>query len=226
MIKIIKAVTLDGHLNLLAREIIRRFHSDNTFYVFRRDLSTGLVEYVADIPLSLRPVTPADIRTLLDLRSPPLNSNEVMERLRLSRLIKSDIQTCYVAVTQDNVPCHMGWLIQASDNDKLEGLFGGGIPPLADDEVLFEGGFTLEKYRRKGVQRWVVSKFLEKATELGARWVLSFVRSSNTPSLRTNQRTGFVTYLRRDDKWRFFRRTIVFSMLDEIYPVSTVTHRD
>ena len=53
-----------------------------------------------------------------------------------------------------------------------------------------------------------MSKISEKAKDLNARWVLTFVAQDNIPSLKGCYKAGFKEYLLRSDKWfihPFFR---------------------
>lgn len=199
---------------LLFQEIRRRLYSDTIYYVLRRDLTTN-----ADIPepkihLTLRKLRQEDIPKLFNVYTQGLSIKEIWERIRILRMIKSGIKTPYVAVTNDNEPCHIAWLIDSGENEKLQSFFHGAIKPLASDEVLFEYVFTLEAYRGLGIQPWRSLKFTEKSAELGARWALGYMKSTNESSLKNARRNAFEPYMIRTDKWRLFHRKTEFKLLN------------
>jgi len=133
-----------------------------------------------------------------------------MERIRLLRLLKSGIRECYVAETEDKIPCHISWWINSTQNQEIKAFYKEGVFPLAPDEVIVEGAFTLEAYQRKGIQRWRRFKFFEKSLEMGARRVINYVRHDNIPSLKSCASAGYVLFMIRRDQWRFFRRSFSF----------------
>jgi hypothetical protein len=61
-----------------------------------------------------------------------------------------------------------------------------------------------------------MASIAERGTDLGARWVLTFVGTENTPSLKGCARAGFSTYTRRLQEWRTFRCRTSFRPLDQL----------
>jgi GNAT superfamily N-acetyltransferase len=202
--KILKSLILNGNAGLI-HEIKQRLLSDNLFYINRRDLTLPFTQYHNKLPLALREVQRDDIPKLLNLDTPGLASEEIIERIRLLRMLQTGIRTCYVVVTDDNKPCHMAWLIESTENKKIQIRFHGRILPLAPDEVLFEDAYTLEEYRGLGIHEWRISKFYEKALKLDARWAINYIPHSNIPSLNAARKVGFIPFMLREDNWRFFR---------------------
>jgi hypothetical protein len=211
-IKII-SIILKGHVNLLFRELRRRFYSKDKFYIFRRDVTLPIAEHKAKTPVTLRQLRNNDIQKLLDLDEPRLSSNEVLERVRRLRMLKSDFNKCYVVVTPNDTPIGMGWLIDASQNKKIQAFFNGGILPLASDEILSEGGYTVKSYRGQGIQRWRICEFLRKAMQSEARWVIGYFNITNNATLNTLKKNGFEPYMVRNDKWRLLKRYSIFKPL-------------
>ena len=196
------------------QEIRRRLFSDTAYYVLRRDLTTKANILEPKIPLTLRKLRQEDIPKLFNVFAHGLSTKEIWERIRILRMIKSGIKTPYVAVTDNDEPCHIAWLIDSGENEKLLSFFHGAIKPLASDEVLFEYVFTLEEYRGLGIQLWRSLKFTEKSAELGARWALGYVKSTNESSLKNARRNAFEPYMIRTDKWRLFYRKTEFKLLN------------
>lgn len=52
-----------------------------------------------------------------------------------------------------------------------------------------------------------------KVLDFGARYVLTFVHADNIPALKGCQRAGFAPYILRHERWRLFRRSVVFEAL-------------
>jgi hypothetical protein len=202
---------------LFFKEIKRRLYSNIIFYVLRRDLRIHVDMPAMKINVSLRELRKDDVPKLINIYEQRLTSQGLWERIRILRMINSGIQTPYVIVTDDDKPCHIAWLIDSAENEKLESFFHGGIAPLADDEVLFEFAFTLEKYRGLGIQVWGGRRFVGKGAAMGARWALAFIRSTNETSLK-NARNTFKAYMIRTDKWRMFRCRRDFKSLPPNFP--------
>ena len=59
-----------------------------------------------------------------------------------------------------------------------------------------------------------MASIAERGTDLGARWVLTFVGTENTASLKGCARAGFSTYTGRLQEWRAFRCRTSFRPLD------------
>ncbi len=194
-----------SYLRIIPFELRRRLYSTSVFYGFKRNLSNPLIIKPPGIKLSLRKFHPDDARTLLQPKffMPPEVIREYVIR---QRMLKADIQTCYVSITQKGLPCHMQWMVRAGENEKLQALTRGGLPVIADDEVLLENVFTLESYRRMGIGLWTVKKLFQMASQSGARKAIVFINKNNSLSIKMALRMGFTPYLLKTDKYRLFSR--------------------
>ncbi len=217
-VKILLSIILKGRFPLIFSEIRKRLHSDIVYYILRRDLTLPLPQPKTNMSLTLRPIQGEDIPKLLSLEAPDLKDSEFLERINLLRILKSDVQSCYVVVTDDGIPCSMAWLILPAENDKIRHFFKGKVLPLAPDEALFEGVFTLEKYRKFGIQHWRRSQFFEKGFQMGAKWAVTYVLNSNIPSLKSVKKDGYEPYIVKKEKWRFFWRKFTFTKLSPQTP--------
>ena len=213
LVKILISVIRGCRFPIIFAEVKKRFYSDIVYYILRRDLTLPFHPPKTNISLTLRPIQGEDIPKLLSLEAPGLSNSEILERINLLRILKSDIHSCYVVVTDDGIPCSMAWLILPAENDKIKQFFKGKILPLTAGEVLFEGVFTLEQYRKSGIQHWRRWQFFEKGAQLGAKWAVTYIRNSNIPSLKSVKRDGYEPYMMRNEKWRFFYRTFTFTKL-------------
>ena len=227
-LQILKSLIRNGHLGLICREIRRRIYSNGYFLLLYREITLPSQIPTPKIHVTLRPIKPEDIPRLLDLNQKGMKDEDVQERIRLLRILKSGIRECYVAETDEGIPCHISWWINSSQNPVMKEFYGGGILPLAADEVLVEGAFTLEAFQRLGIQKWRRLKFFEKSLAIGAKRVINYVRYDNRPSLKSCMTAGYKLFMIRKDKWRIFRRSFIFKPVPEstLYPLENEQIRD
>ena len=208
----IKIIISNGYA--LLSHLIKRLYTNNVDYIMRRDLTLPINATELDSSLELRELRMDDIPKLLD--SSLLNKNPAMalDYLRLWQMLKADIKTGYVAVGADDQPRHVCWLIDSKENVKLKKMFHGCIRPLGDDEVLFERFYTIEKYRREGLQRWSIAKCIERSRAIQAKWAFIYIRNSNNFSLKAAMKNDFMLVMMKIDKWRLFQRQFHYIEVD------------
>ncbi len=207
-----------GHWWRLVRAARLRLHSDYTCLGLRRDARIPFPAPRARIPITVRPLEAGDDLSILCVDAPGLSGEIAFTRLGVARLLQSGISTCFVAIGPDGKPCHLQWLILASENSKLRAEFGDLFPALEADQAMIEGAYTPEPFQRLGVMAEATARIAARAPELGARWVIGFTVEENHPSLKAAMRAGFRPYLRRVESWRLFKRRISFSRLPEGTP--------
>jgi len=218
IIEITKLLLIRGRFSLVFNEICRRLHSNRLQYGLRCDLTKAFQAPQARIHIRIRPFRNSDMPMLFAFKDQTMGDEEVMDRIRRLRMLKSGIQKCYVAVTENEVPCYIQWLIGPKENEKVQQFFNGGFPLLAHNEMLLEFAFTHEAYRGLRIMPSAMAKIAEKGADFGASSIMTFVDSSNTPSLKGSKRAGFVPFMTRRDKWRFFQRKVTFEGLPEGTP--------
>ncbi len=201
----------------ILKKIQSRFYSDHLSYGLRRDLTVPFETPESKIPITVRPLQDHDVPQLFDTDDPQDTGRSNWE-LVYRKFLNADIQTCYVGVTIDNTPCYTQWLVGPHHNDQMQKLFHGIYPRLAVDEALLENAFTLESYRGKRIMPCAMAQIAEKAHDIGARWVVTFVAHTNIPSLKGCERSGFMPYIMRRERWLFFRRQLSFTPLPEGTP--------
>lgn len=207
---------------MLASEARRRFRSERLLYGLRRNLEVPFDAPKAKIDLTIRPLRPLDVRKLLDLRGDTHGSQigaapralRVHVRMQRLQFLEQGVGTCWVAaLSHDDEPCYMQWLIPASDNARIASYFGGIFPRLEPDEALLEYAFTPERLQGQGIMAAAMARIAEQGKTIGARRVITFVDHANGAALKGCHRAGFAEYLQRRDRWRFFRRNPVFEPL-------------
>ena len=194
----------NGYALLL--HLIKRLYTNNVDYIMRRDLTLPINATELDSSLELRELRRDDIPKLLDASLLNKNQARVLDYFRLWHMLKADIKTGYVAVGADDQPRHVCWLIDSKENVKLNKTFHGCIRPLRDDEVLFERFYTIERYRREGLQKWSIAKCIEKSRAIQAKWAFIYIRKSNDFSLKAAMKNDFTPVMLKIDKWRLFQR--------------------
>jgi GNAT superfamily N-acetyltransferase len=190
-----------------------RVYSDSTSLGLRRDLSRPFDKPTAKIPITVRPLASTDDLSALD-PEPDLPADEALSRLAQRRLVGSGLRVCYVAIATDGKPCYMQWAIPATENERMRAVFGNLYPQLGPDEALLEGAYTPTAYRGKGIMGAAMAQVAERAADFGARWVITFVDERNSASVKGCVRAGFVPYLKRHEKFRWFYRQIQFEPIE------------
>lgn len=208
-------LALKGQGGAALKELALHVHSTEKSILLRRNLDVPFETPEAKIPLDVRPFASEDADELLEDNELADSPEATMQRARRKSLIEKGVPTCYVAVTEDGHPIYMQWLIGHEQNDAIQSHFSGGFPILKDDEALLELAFTREDYRGNRVMQHAMARIAKKGTELGAKFVLTFVEADNVPSLKACERAGFSPYAVRTDRWRFFQRHSEFETLPE-----------
>ena len=191
-LKTLILVLKGGELGAVLGELRRRIYSDDVSYCLRRDMTAPFPAPEARIPVTVRPLAEEDLPAI------------IAERPRRLPFLEQSVNTCYVAVTQDNSVAYMQWLIGPDGNDRIQTFFGGRLPALKRDEMLLEYAYTFLAYRGQRMMPSAMAKIAERAPDHGARYVLTFVRVDNIPSLKGCQRSGFSPHMLHTITWRFF----------------------
>lgn len=203
----------NGHFTVFLKEFKKRIYSRSVSVGLQRDLNNEFQAPSAKIDIQIRPLRIEDMDELLDTTiDPSINPRIIANQ---ESMVNAKIPTCYVAVTVNNKPCYMQWLIGYEDNQKIEDHFMGVFPPLKKHEALLEGAYSHPAYRGMRIMPMAMARIAEKATEMNVRWVNTFVDITNIPSLKGCQRSGFKPYLLRKDRWFLFLRTITFHPISE-----------
>jgi len=163
-------------------------------YGLLRDLAQNFAAPAAKIPLAVRPLDERDLPALFGHVGA---ATELAERLEVAwrhAFIEKGARGGFVAIDErSNSPCYVQWVLSARDNDFIKKL--GGFPPLAADEALLENAYTPPAYRGLGIMPAAMARIAERASDFGARKVVTFVATDNIASLKGCQRAGFHPYL-------------------------------
>lgn len=195
------------------RSVGKRAYSTSHSYGLKRDLTLPHETPVAKIPISVRAMVETDVEHILDTHA-DVDSAERWERQTRGRLLEEGIGSPYVAVNEDDEPCYVQWLFSADDNDAVQWFFHGIFPELGPDEALLEGAFTPVKHQGKRIMSAGMSMIAEKAADLGACYVVTFVGIDNIASLKGCERAGFLPYVDRVEKRFAGRRRMEFQEMD------------
>jgi hypothetical protein len=204
----------------IVRKVRRRIHSRTLSYGLRRDLLVAFEPAPAKIPITIRPLVGSDIPQLLGAPRSGNGGHESVEDAERISFLRDNIPTCYVAVTEDDTPCYMQWLMSSEYNDSIQIRFNRVFPLLAPDEALLEDAFTPVAYRGMGIMSHAMALIANQAQAFQARWVITFVEQDNVASLKGCKKAGFVPYVLRDDRWLLFTRKLTWTLLPEgsLYP--------
>lgn len=208
-----------GDLRTIVRKGWRRLHSESVFIGLRRDLSVPFSAPEALISLTIRPLQAGDVDQLLNDDDPGMPGAERLEIASRRQLVAEEIPTCLVAVTADDVPCYMQWLIGPQHNARVQEVSNGFFPVLAADEALLEAAFTPAPFRGKRIMSAAMARIAERGRQIGARWVITFVEHDNVASLKGCERAGFTPYLTQRVSRRLFRRRLTREPVPEPAPM-------
>ncbi|APG28636.1 hypothetical protein A7E78_12745 [Syntrophotalea acetylenivorans] len=218
--KMVFLLLVSGKIGLLGREFKRRLYSNERSLCLRRDLDIPFETPAAKLAIEIRPLHETDVGELLDVHDEGIPGKAVKDRVQRKLFLPEKVPVCYVAVTEDGSPAFMQWLMAATENEKIQEYFCGGVPVLNEDEGLLEFGFTLEKYRGLRIMPHAISEIAKKGRDFGAKYIITFVPEKNIPSLKGCKRAGFSPYMVRVARWRWFRRRCQFKMLPPGTPFS------
>ncbi len=202
-----------GDLDIITKIIRLRLNGVEQGYGLIRNLSEPLRTPRAKIPITVRPLREMDIPIIFERPVSGIKAEDIFERKRRMRLLKANIGTCYVAVTQEDVPCYVQWRLTSDQNEIVRAFFGGWYPPMKEDEMILEYAFTLESYRNLGVMSCAMSQIAETGVDIGVQWVWTYVDIDNIPSLNGCMSAGFQSAMIRRDGWWLFRRKVIFKTL-------------
>lgn len=216
------ALLRQGDFRFIGRYLRQQLWSQHDSFGLRRDLAIPFSPPDAKIPMhGVRPLQESDLPKLFDPDASPTGPDTEGTRTQMS-LVHADIATCYVAITDDDQPCYMQWLIGPGENDKVMRYFKGLFAPLAADEVLLEGAYVPPRFRGLRINSRAMASIAAHGTDLGARWAITYIGVENVPSIRGAKGAGFEPYVLRRERWRFFRRAVTFGPLPNT-PATTST---
>lgn len=127
----------------------------------------------------------------------------------------NQFETCYVGITKNDDPCCRLWIIDDTQNDKLQSAWKDIFPTIKPNEVLFENLFTIPKYRGFGVMPYFMDELCNIAKENGADTAITFGAVNDLSTLRSYSYAGFKPYVVRRKKWFLFKRTVTFEPIPE-----------
>ena len=183
-------------LGLLGKKI----YSQELAFGFKRDLSNDYSKRRALISINIRKYS---------------HDDEIFFEDNMTTGLIEQMQTPYVATNKDGDPCFRCWMLDSSENGKLQEFWEGTFPILSSDEVLIENVFTVPKYRSMAVFPAALCELAEIYKEKGFKFAISFGETTNLNTTRSFAYTGFEPYILRIIKWRFFRKKIQFENIPD-----------
>jgi hypothetical protein len=169
----------------------------------RRDLATPFAPPEAKIPIAVREASESDAFLLFAAPQPDLPPQERRELAWRRKLFESGTPKCFVAVDErDGAPCYVQWLMGPLQNPTIQAM--NAFPVLQPGEALLENAYTPVRYRGLGIMPAAMARIAERAADLDARFVLTFVGQENIASLKGCAKAGFAPYIvRRQTQYAF-----------------------
>jgi len=197
-----------GYWRESLQSLSRRIWSNEVYLGLHHDLAVPFPALTSQVSLSLRPLREGDAASLLQLDRTAPSAADFHTRLSRNRLMEAAIPTCYVATTTDGDPCYLQWLIGPQDFSALQDFTNEWYPPLQEGDLLLEGAYTPERFRGKGIALSAVLHLADEAKSAGGSRLVTFIGEPNVSALRAYERLGFVPFVQRQERWRFFRRSL------------------
>ncbi|GJD73630.1 GNAT family N-acetyltransferase [Methylobacterium goesingense] len=211
-------LTIRGQFSELLPRITRHlrqgFYREHLSFGLRRDIFIPFLTPRAKLSISVREIKDSDIPLLFPAAELTSDGREPDEVRWRKQVIATKLPSCFVAVDEGTgQPCYMQWLTGAAYNSQIQTL--GSFPLLQSDEALLENAYTPSQYRGLGIMSAAMALIAERARDLGARYVITFVDQHNIASLKGCQRSGFSAHLIRRQREYVFGlfRTLQFEAL-------------
>lgn len=167
------------------------------------------------LPLSVRPMTPADVAEMLPADTRGLDRVEQRD-IAMRRHLAAIAPECGYAVVDDRTGrvCYLQWFIGSDRNDAIARL--EGLPQLAEGELMIEGAYVAPAYRGRTVSFAAAMAAMAHAETLGRHTLITFVGEEHSVSMRGVHRMGFRPYMLH------IRRHWLFGLIksDRFRPVS------
>ena len=142
----------------------------------------------AKFPCITVPASPEDMKECFD--NIKLESKDGKYQLLVRKWYhERGFGTPYVTKTLDTKEiCQVSWMITSGDLEQsnLRNLF----PELKENEVMFENIYTIERFRRLGVQASTAHQIHAIRMSKGMLWTKGYVATDNIPELRFGQQRG------------------------------------
>jgi hypothetical protein len=208
--ELIRRLRLQGLLGRLGDDL----WSVKCFYELRCDLRHELPQVErAKIPIEMQPLEARAFKGFSDELKRCDGSNYLKVLLR-TWYCRAGLGTLYVAF-QGDAPVYAQWLSAPDEQRRIPWFLPGRFPALHRGEVLLEGAYTFNEYRRLGLMRDGMAQLLEVARGRGASAVITYVAVDNIPSLRGCADVGFVPNRVRVSTRRIVRWTSNHPVDDE-----------
>ncbi len=101
----------------------------------------------------------------------------------------------FVARTTDNDDlCYFQCVISAEDNERLDKGFRTWFPRLKEGEIIFEGAYTFENYRRNKLAGSVLFDLMEIYRNKGSKRVIGYIDKKSESQLKRTEARGFIRF--------------------------------
>lgn len=203
-------------LQLISRELLRRFYANELDHGLAYDLTTHYPVPVPETPFTIRELTAKDVDVILSSRNGVLNYEELRDRLERILFYEAGIKTGYAAVTLEGTPCALCWLIWPEENAALRSFFHNRLPDLHPDEVMLEYIYVAPAHRGLNLMHSLTDKLFAIAAQAGARRAVAYVHGANKRSLEASKKIGWRPFLIKRVNWRLFCCKTLFTEYHEI----------
>lgn len=191
-----------GETRFLLKRVFSRINSEKSAYVLKLDTTKPIKKVRAFVDISLRILKQED----------NVFFKEDDDNIALINQLKDG----YVAVTKDGNPCFRVWVMDSSQNAKIQQFFKSSYPILKQDEVLMESAFAIPKYRGLGVMPLAVSEIATLFKSKGKNTIITIAPTDNINSIKALYYLGFKPQGIRTERFFMFRKSVTF---EDISPI-------
>jgi hypothetical protein len=217
-VKLVPAIGVPSHLHRLGARAAARTAREQLWYTkvflgLRCDLHALPEVRPAKVELRMEPRAPGDGAAFEGERG-RVRGEDYLEVLFRLGLCEDGVTTLYVA-GPDHDPIYAQWLVRPHDQGLMHAHAPGRYDPLAPGEVLLEGAYTFNAYRRMGAMADGMAQLLRIARDEGAHTAITYVSDDNVASLRGCAAVGFVAdHVRRSSRRLGVRRSLPLALDD------------
>src|SRR5687767_977361 len=197
---------LDRKFSKIFEVAQKQLYSEDIWFGMRRNLGETFQKPKAKIEITVRLIEERDLGYLLSTAGMTVEEAKLVGWQR--KLLNANFNNCYVAVTNDDTPCYMQWVIGPTENKNINKSFRGLFPELKGHEALLEGAYMHPSFRGLGIMPDAMCQISEEAKKIGATETITFVNIDNIASLKGCKSCGYHPYTLLIQKWFMYTRGI------------------
>jgi L-amino acid N-acyltransferase YncA len=187
-----------GGPGVFLKQLGRQFYSKSVHIGLELNLQEGDIPRIeAKIKYTLGLASEQDMDEVLQ-KAKTESKKSATELVTRQWLYADGYHNCYIARTAEaNDLCCIVSVIRQADDKMGKGQFRNWFSGLKEDEVLMEGSYTFEKYRKNGLCSSIDNRILNIWKEKGVKRAIMYIEKNNVASFKTAEKSGFIGFEKR-----------------------------